>query len=350
MEKKHEKGLHLELPIKDVKYSQNIEEMKIVIDFLMERMKSCPSDDIVFNLVETVEYYSLKRNFKLKTKSEKNDSDSINKFINNFLTDISCLETFIVIPTINQLELETKSSKGNKFKSPKVYDINGDEVDLENNGNKEIIIFLFDNLNDLNAFISRNKNTNLTVFCLCINQNFFETKKCIKNSGLLNNSKFYFYFTDICMKDINRDTNLKLKNFPRIAYIENGVIKEDKCIKNVNIFELQRDLIDNMAGKGNKIDEQAKIDKFIYLENENKKNVVKSMNIYLKKNGLNDVHFFVKSKICIDKKGIKKTRCYPVIYGETSKEGRNMIENLITILNDQDLFFEIQCKVNYKEK
>ena len=124
MEKKHEKGLHLELPIKDVKYSQNIEEMKIVIDFLMDRMKSCPSDDIVFNLVETVEYYSLKRNFKLKTKSEKNDSDSINKFINNFITDISCLETFIVIPTINQLELETKSSKGNKFKSPKVYDIN----------------------------------------------------------------------------------------------------------------------------------------------------------------------------------------------------------------------------------
>ena len=52
-------------------------------------------------------------------------------------------------------------------------------------------------------------------------------------------------------------------------------------------------------------------------------------------------------KICIDKKGIKKSVCYPIFYGKTTKEGKNMVDNLITILNGQDLFYEIQCKVNF---
>ena len=72
-----------------------------------------------------------------------------------------------------------------------------------------------------------------------------------------------------------------------------------------------------------------------------------SMNISLKNYGLNNVHFYVKSKICIDKKGIKKMRCYPVFYGEASSQGKNMIDNLINILNGQQLFYEIQCKVKY---
>ena len=40
-----------ELPIKQMEYTQNIEEMKLLIEILEEQMKSCPSYEIIFNLI-----------------------------------------------------------------------------------------------------------------------------------------------------------------------------------------------------------------------------------------------------------------------------------------------------------
>jgi uncharacterized protein YqkB len=177
--------------------------------------------------------------------------------------------------------------------------------------------------------------------------NFFETKKWIKSNGLLNNTHYLFYFTEINKKSINSSTNLKLCNLPRIALINNGVISEDKGIKSVNAFDLQRDFINMIEQKGQSSGDQSKIDKWLYLENDNKRKVVKSMNIYLKNNGFNDVHFYVKTKICIDKKGIKKVKCHPVFYGEANISNKNLIDNLIYILNGQQLFYEIQSKIKY---
>ena len=348
MEKKVEANKNSEFPIDEIKYSQTIEEMKQLAQILKDQMKACPSEDIIFNLIETIDYYSLKRNFKIKSKSANNNSEALNKFRDNLLTDISSLETFTHIPTITSFEIEKKSNKGNKFNPPKIYDINGDETSLNINS-RESILFLFDNLTDLASFVGRNKNINITIFCISINMNFFETKKWIKNTGLLNNySNFNFCFAEIPQKTINSATNLKLINLPRISVIgADGIIHEDKCIKNVNSFDVKRDLIDTLGQKGFNAEEQAKIDKFIYMENDLKRKVVKSMNIYLKNNKLNGVHFYVKSKICFDKKGIKKIRCYPVFYGETTEEGRKMLNNLITQLNGQGLFNDIQCKVKY---
>ena len=348
MEKKVEANKNSEFPIDEIKYSQNVEEMRQLTEILKDQMRLCPSEDIIFNLIETIDYYSLKRNFKIKSKSADNNSEALKRFRDDLLTDISSLETFTHIPTITSFEIEKKSNKGNKFNPPKIYDINGDETSLSIN-NREIILFLFDNLTDLASFVARNKNINFAMFCLSINMNFFETKKWIKNNGLLNNySGLNFCFAEIPPKAINSATNLKLSNLPRISVIgADGIIREDKCIKNVNSFDVKRDLIDTLGKKGYNIEEQGKIDKFIYMQNDLKRKLVKSMNIYLKNNKLNGVHFYVKSKICIDKKGIKKIRCYPVFYGETTGEGRNMLNNLISQLNQQGLFKDIQCKVKY---
>lgn len=345
MEKKIEANAISEFPVNEMKYSQSVDEIKQLIPYLREEMKPCPSEEIYFNLIETIDYYGLKRIFKIKSKNEANNNEALNKFKDNLLTEISYLETFTVIPTVNSFEIEKKTNKGNQFKFPKIYDINGDEISI---GNNEAIIFLYDNLGDIASFINRNKNTNLIIFCISINMNFFETKKFLKNNGLLNNKNFKFCFTEISAKALNSATNLKVQNLPRIAIIgSNGIIKEDKSVKNVSSFDLQRDLINNIGKKEISNEEQMKIDKFIFLENDAKRKVVKSMNIYLKNKGLNDVHFYVKSKICIDKKGIKKTRCYPVFYGEAKEEGRKMVSNLISILNEQELFNDIQCKVKY---
>ena len=77
----------------------------------------------------------------------------------------------------------------------------------------------------------------------------------------------------------------------------------------MNSFDVKRDLIDTLAKKRHNIEEQGKIDKFIYMENDLKRKVVKFKNIYLKNNKLNGVHFYVKSKTCIDNERIKKISC-----------------------------------------
>lgn len=344
MEKKGGKK-NKEMPVKEVKYSQSMEEMNQLIPFLKQQMSPCPTDDLVFILIETIDYYNLVRNFKLKSKTAKND-EAIKNFNNKLFSNISSLESFQIIPNLNSFEIEIKQNKGNKFRAPRIYNINAEEITLSNSG-KEIILFLYKNLDELNAFISNNQNSNIPVFCLGINMNFFETKKKLKNSSLLNNKTFNLCFTDI--KSSNSATNIKINDLPRIVVIgPDGLIREDKCV-NVNNFDIEKNLINNKTPKQYTSEEQAKNDKFIYLENEYKRNVVKSMNIYLKNNGLNNVRFFVKSKICIDKKGIKKARCNPEFYGEASAEGKQMIDNLIISLKQQQLFNDIQCTVKYNK-
>jgi len=73
------------------------------------------------------------------------------------------------------------------------------------------------------------------------------------------------------------------------------------------------------------------------------------MNIYIREIGLEDVYFYVKSKITVDKKGIKKTRCYPVFYGDSNKLGKEVVDHLIQQLSGQQLFQDIKNQVNESE-
>ena len=110
---------------------------------------------------------------------------------------------------------------------------------------------------------------------------------------------------------------------------------------------MERDLINNYEKNDSNNEDQKKIDSnFILLENENKRKIIKAMNHYIRDAGLSDVHFYVKSKISIDKKGIKKTKCYPAFYGESTKVGKDLVDNLINEINGQELFHNIQNKVN----
>ena len=346
MDKKGQIEQNSQLPIKEKKFTQSIEEMNALIPYLKDLMSSCPKDDIIFILYERVDYNSLMRNFTLKSKSDQNNNNAINKFKENLLTEITSLDSFIFIPPSNAFENGVQSNKGNKFKEPKIYDIDGEEATIDASSG-ETFLFLFDNLIDLNTFISRNNNTNQIIICIIINIDFSEAKKWIKSNGLLNNKKFFFYLSEIPEKSIDSSTNIKINNLPRVAIISNGIIREDKSIKNINTFDIQRDLINNLVKKEYNKEEQAKIEKFLYLENENKRKVVKSTNIYLSNNGFNEIHFYVESKIYIDKRGIKKIKCYPIFFGEANVSAKNMIDNLITTLNGQQLFHDIQCKIKY---
>ena len=333
-----------DFPNEETKYQLIVEEMKQLIPFLKEEMKSCPIQDFVFNLIEIVDFYALKRFFNLKINASSNNK-SLSQFKETLLANISNLDSFIHIPKKNSFSLDASNSKGSQFKSPKVYNIDGDESIIDF-GSGESILFLYDNTGDLNLFLEKNKNLNMACFCLGVNVNFFEQKRNLKSHGYLNRNNLYFYYTEF--QKTNTNNTLKLSNLPRALLIDSdNIIREDKFIKNIYNFNLEKDLINHYENRGNQNEEQKKIDSnFVLLENENKRKIIKAMNIYLINAGLNDVHFYVKSKISIDKKGVKKTRCYPVFYGDTTKVGKELVDRLIEELNGQELFHNFQNRVN----
>ena len=333
---------NMDFPNEEIKYQQIMEEMKQLVPYLKQEMTFCPSDNFIFTLIETVDFYSLKRFFKLKSNSDSEHESVLSKFKESLLTNISLLDSFIVIPSKDSLNFDKVKNKGNVFKSPLVYNIDGDEVNIDIE-NEEKILFIYNNIPDLNLFLEKNKNSEKKIICLGVNPNFFEQKKILKKTGFLNKNNFQFFF----FNNENQHTELIMNNLPRLIKIEsNNIISEDKSIKNNN-FEIEK-IIENKNEGANKTnnDYRKKDSNFILLSNGHKRKIIKGINIYLNEIGLKDVHFYVKSKISIDKKGITKTRCYPIFYGDSNKEGNDLINVLIKSLEGQDLFHNIQNNVN----
>jgi len=333
---------NMDFPNEEIKYQQSMEEMKQLVPYLKEEMKFCPTENLIFTLIETVDFYSLKRFFKLKSNSDSEHESVLAQFKESLLTNISLLDSFIVIPRKDSLNFDTVKNKGNIFKSPLVYNIEGDEVNI-NIENDEKILFIYNNISDLNIFLEKNKNSEKKIICLGVNPNFFEQKKILKKNGYLNKNNLQFFF----FNNENQNTELIMNNLPRLIKIEaNNIISEDKSIKNNN-FEIEKIIENKKEDANKKNDEYRKKDSnFILLSNEHKRKIIKGINIYLNEIGLKDVHFYVKSKISIDKKGITKTRCYPIFYGDSTKEGNDLINVLIKSLEAQDLFHDIQNNVN----
>lgn len=333
---------NMDFPNEEIKYQQSMEEMKQLVPYLKEEMKFCPTENLIFTLIETVDFYSLKRFFKLKSNSDSEHESVLAQFKESLLTNISLLDSFIVIPRKDSLNFDTVKNKGNGFKSPLVYNIEGDEVNIDIE-NEEKILFIYNNISDLNIFLEKNKNSEKKIICLGVNPNFFEQKKILKKNGYLNKNNLKFFF----FNNENQNTELIMNNLPRLIKIEaNNIISEDKSIKNNN-FEIEKIIENKKEDANKKNDEYRKKDSnFILLSNEHKRKIIKGINIYLNEIGLKDVHFYVKSKISIDKKGITKTRCYPIFYGDSTKEGNDLINVLIKSLEAQDLFHDIQNNVN----
>ena len=334
-----------DFPNEETKYQLIVEEMKNLIPIIKDEMKSCPTPDFVFSLIETIDFYTLKRFFKLKSKTPQSNNNSLSQFKETLLGHISTLDSFISIPKKNSFALDASNNKGSHFKSPKVYNIEGDETTIDF-GSAESILFLYDNPNDLNLFLEKNQNMRMSCFCLGVNLNFFEQKKNLKSKGYLNRNNLYFYFAEFEPNN-KMNTGIRLNNLPRALFVDSdNVIREDRFIKNIYLFNLERDLINYQQNKPNKNEDLKKIDSnFVLLENANKKQIVRAMNTYIRETGLTDVHFYVKSKINIDRKGILKTKCYPVFYGETSKVGKELIDTLIQELNGQELFQDFQNNI-----
>ena len=141
---------NMDFPNEEIKYQQSMEEMKQLVPFLKEEMKSCPTDNLIFTLIETVDFYSLKRFFKLKSNSNSENESVISHFKSSFLSNISNLDSFIVIPKKNSFAFDSLKNKGNEFKSPNVFNIEGDEVTIDID-QEEKILFMYDNMDDLNS-------------------------------------------------------------------------------------------------------------------------------------------------------------------------------------------------------
>ena len=122
-------------------------------------------------------------------------------------------------------------------------------------GSGESILFLYDNINDLNLFLEKNQNLKMAFFCLGVNINFFEQKRNLKSHGYLNRNNLYFYFTEF--EKNNSNNTLKLCNLPRALLVDSdNIIREDKYIKNIYNFNLENDLINHYENKGTQNEEE----------------------------------------------------------------------------------------------
>jgi hypothetical protein len=167
---------NMDFPNEEIKYQQSMEEMKQLIPFLKEEMKLSPTENLIFTLIETVDFYSLKRFFKLKTNSVSEHESSLVKFKESLLSNISILDSFIMIPPKTSSNFDTVKNKGNLFKSPLVYNISGDEVNIDIE-NEEKLLFIYDKMDHLSLFLEKNKNSDKKIICLGVNPNYFEQKK-----------------------------------------------------------------------------------------------------------------------------------------------------------------------------
>ena len=116
-EETEDRKTNVDFPNQQTKYQQVVEEMKQLIPVLQEEMAKCPSNNLIFTLIETIDFYSLKRKFTFKSKSKILPSNShlINTFKEKYISYLSTFDSFITIPIKNANSFQIASSnKGNK--------------------------------------------------------------------------------------------------------------------------------------------------------------------------------------------------------------------------------------------
>lgn len=354
MQTEESNGPYSNFPIKAEKYQQTMEEMKKLIPFVKEEMKACPNSNIVFSLLEHVNFYSMKRSFELKSNSSYDNSNlALKKFKDSLIANISLLDSFVAVPANSRFKIGTKSI-GNFLDSPLVFDLKGDETRLT--AQTDTIIYIYKSENDLELFMSLLRDVNIDLAFLAVDMNFFKHKKWLKAHNYFGRGdKFYFIklpanLDTPLLGETGRPANLKFTKLPRAVFVNSiNTIINDKPIENFYSFDIQEDLLKEPEYPS--LSEENDLNNnFILLDNAAKKKVVKAINLHIKNNiGLEEVHFYVKSKINIDRNGIIKTKCSPAFYGEAKESDINMIENFIGVLNKQGLFHNIQDKVIFKQ-
>jgi hypothetical protein len=329
-------------PIPDVEatFSKKQEDYKDLVDMLKDEMKMCPFENIILKLKEKTSVDGIKRNLELTGQiPEKKNKDELDSFKNDFFSNVVNTNSFFDLDDCKSYKIEDTQGKGQKFESPNLYDINGDETTIGIN-DIDSIIFIYDKNEDFEEFIKKCNSLNLNVICVCKTPDFFGRKKYLIEQGFLNQFPHYF------LRDEEDNAFNKLK-CPRIIVVNSkGVVYENKTLNGLKNVDLQNEVL--YAPEQNEIDEVTNLNAwFSNGDNKTKSYFVKKINRDLEQKGLNQVNFNIDSETLFDKEGVLSTKVKPQFNGICPKSKKNILENLIKNFTKDSKLEQVENKVEY---
>ena len=314
-------------PIPDVEtsYTKNIENMPELINIISEQLNQSPNQSISIILNEKVNIDGIKRDIEINGQIPKKFENSVLNFKDDLFSTLTSTKSFYDINDEKCWKIENLPGKGNKFESPKVYDINGNESIINLNGNNYDGVFIYDDEKDFELF--KNNIKNLNIICICKTNSFFQRKKKLINEGCLNQYPHYF---------VNgKNEDFKNLDLPKIIIVnERGIVYLNYKLDKEKIKDFENNIIYSNDGKSENLNEW-----LFNGDNEQKLNVVRKINLYLRNKGYNNVNFSLNSKSIIQKNNNIIRETVPTFTGVVPMNMKEDYEKIIREIS-RDLQFE----------
>ena len=321
-------------PLSEIKttYLKDIENLDNLIEIISTQMKDSPTNNIIASIREKVNLKGIKRDIEIKGQIPDKYNESINQFKDDFLSTITSTKSFFALNDIKCWNIENTYGQGNKFESPEVFDINGDETTIDLKGN-DGIIFIYENPEDFEVL--KNNVTKINIYCICKTDDFFERRKYLIENGLINLYPHFFI-----EPDSNSFKGLKL---PRIIILnENGVVFENKPITHEKIIQFENKLLYRQDDTFD-----LKNYWFFIADNKTKKDIINIINQQLDKSGFNKVYFSVESFADISRDKVK-SKSIPIFEGLVDKNKKGDFEKCLSTLLKDTKFENVKKNINYE--
>ena len=309
----------------ETSYSKDIENLPEIIKLISDQINQSPNQSISAILTEIININGIKRNIEINGQVPKKYEDSLTNFKDDLFSSLTSTKSFFDLNDDKCWKIENLPGKGNKYESPKVYDINGNENIINLNGNDYDGIFIYEDEKDFEIFKDNVKKLNF--ICICKTNSFFQRKKKLINEGCLNQYPHYF---------VNgKNEYFKNLELPRIIIVnEGGIVYSNSKIDKNQIIDFENNILySNNEPKKN-------INDWLFNgDNVSKLNLVRKINLHLRNKGFNNVNFSIHSKSVIQNGNNILIESIPVFSGVINKNSKNDYEKLILDIN-RDLQFE----------
>ena len=321
-------------PLPDIEssYSKDIEDLNNLTETISNQMKDSPNNNIITSIKEKVNLKGIKRDIEIKGQIPDKYNENIEQFKDDILSTITSTKSFYALDDKKTWKIENTFGNGNKFESPEVFDINGDECSIDLYGN-DGVLFIYENPEDF-EFLKNNIHK-INVYCVCKTDDFFERRKYLINNGLLN--QFPHFFIE---PDSNSFKGLKL---PRMIIInDNGVVYENKPITHEKISKFENKLLYENNDNNEKNNYW-----FFIADNQSKIDIIRIINQQLTNSGFNKVYFSVDSFVDISKNNVK-CKSIPIFEGLVPIILKKDFEKFLSILLKDTKFENVKNNIIYE--
>jgi hypothetical protein len=332
----YDNSVNLPVPKIEVSLKKRQENLSDLLPILKNELKTCPYESITSEVKENASINGIKRSFKINGQIPSKYSSELNEFKNDLFSSLTNTNSFFDIDDNESWKIEETQAKGQKFESPNVFDIEGNETIIKL-PQKDCIIFIYENNEQLNYLMDKMKK--IPIIFVCKTNNFFQKKKDLIQNGKLYDYQHYFF-----SEDDQAFKNLKL---PRIIIInEKGQIFDNRSLEKLNeIDSLENNLLYSPVEDVD--NEYENLNSWwLNANNKIKMDVIYKINRQLDEAGFNNIDFEIDTSCKIDNKGIYAMRAIPIFTGCLPKNKEKDLKKFIDSTQEEGNFEKIKNSVN----